>query len=186
VQSRTDAPSPAPYALWEANSVKFADVASRVSGISTPIFGISWTPPVSDVAVARRIVTFLEDRRVLYSPYEVEVPEHVVASVLSIRQYMTDVLAEGGIADELAAWLRSIRAAARKFLDQWAEIEQGEVVNVVPTDFGTSHMIDSGFNQALGEFRGVVGVAIAAIAAAFGLDVEEPLATILPSPDLDA
>ena len=60
--------------------MKFADVASRVSGISTPIFGVSWTPPVSDVAVARRIVTFLEDRRVLYSPYEVEVPEHVVAS----------------------------------------------------------------------------------------------------------
>jgi hypothetical protein len=65
----------------------------------------------------------LEDRRVLFNPYEVEDPEHVVASVLDIRRQMTDILAEGGIADALSAPLRTIRAAARKFMDEWTRFE---------------------------------------------------------------
>jgi hypothetical protein len=45
---------------------------------------------------------------------------------------------------------------------------------------------DPAFNQALGEFRAAVGTQLAHIAAAFGLDVEEPLSSILPAPDQDA
>jgi hypothetical protein len=44
-------------------------------------------------------------------------------------------------------------------------------------------MSDPGFNQALGEFRALVGIQLAHIAAAFGLDLEEPLSNILPLPD---
>jgi hypothetical protein len=46
-------------------------------------------------------------------------------------------------------------------------------------------MSDPGFNQALGEFRALVGIQLAHIAAAFGLDLEEPLSNILPLPDRD-
>jgi hypothetical protein len=45
---------------------------------------------------------------------------------------------------------------------------------------------DPAFDQALGEFRAAVGTQLAHIAAAFGLDVEEPLLSILPAPDQDA
>jgi hypothetical protein len=45
---------------------------------------------------------------------------------------------------------------------------------------------DPAFNPALGEFRAAVGTQLAHIAAAFGLDVEEPLSSILPAPDQDA
>ncbi len=72
---------------------KYTEVASRLTGISTPIFGASWEPPVSDVAVADALLTFLEDRRVLYVPSEVEVRHHCIMSVLEIRQHLTEVLA---------------------------------------------------------------------------------------------
>jgi hypothetical protein len=41
------------------------------------------------IAVARRIITFLEDRRVLYNPYHMEDPRHCIQSVIEIRQFLT-------------------------------------------------------------------------------------------------
>src|SRR5687768_8950801 len=45
----------------------FNDLTSRLTGMSIPIFGMSWTPPASERDAAKRVVTFLEDRRVLYN-----------------------------------------------------------------------------------------------------------------------
>ena len=166
--------------------MKFSEVIGRLNGFSTPIFGVSWTPPTSDVAVARQVLTYLEDRRVLYNPYDVESPEHVVASILEIRRYLTEILGQGGIDNTLAAPLRIIRAAARKFMDQHTRQEaDASRIYIVSPPFGGSQMSDPGFNQALGEFRALVGIQLAHIAAAFGLDVEEPLSNILPGPDRD-
>ena len=48
--------------------MKFQEILSRITGLSVPVFGVSWTPPAAEVTIARRVVTFLEDRRVLYNP----------------------------------------------------------------------------------------------------------------------
>lgn len=162
-------------------------MATRLNGVSIPFFGVSWQPPRSDVAAAREVITFLEDRRLLYNPYEVEIPEHVVQSVIDIRREMTRSLAAGGLADELTGSLRSIRAACRKFLDSVGVSDDGrDRLHLPPTAFGVHHMHDIGFNQSLGELRGVVGVEVFKIAAAHGLDVEDGLASILPVADEDA
>ncbi len=101
-------------------------MATRLNGVSIPFFGVSWQPPRSDVAAAREVITFLEDRRALYNPYEVEVPEHVVRSVIDIRREMIRSLAVGGLADELTGSLRSIRAACRKFMDSVGVTDDGK------------------------------------------------------------
>jgi len=62
------------------------EIASRLTGFSSPIVGVSWNPPEAEVTAARRIIAFLEDRRVLYQPTEMENPAHCVQSVLVVRQ----------------------------------------------------------------------------------------------------
>ena len=89
--------------------MKFTEVIARVNGVSTPIFGISWTPPKVDVGVARKVLAFVETRRVLFSTYSNEVPDECVASVLQIREFLTTVLGDGGIAAQLLEPVRLTR-----------------------------------------------------------------------------
>ena len=62
--------------------MKFSEIANRLTGISTPFGGASWQPAELGIAGARRVIAFLEDRRVLYDPCEMEVPDHCVRSVI--------------------------------------------------------------------------------------------------------
>jgi hypothetical protein len=151
--------------------MRVSEIVSRLTEISTPIGGVSWRPPTPDVDVARRVLTFLEDRRVLYNPSEAEVAEHCISSVVQIREFLTEVLAEQGIGNELAEPLRAMRAACRRFLDWFGPLE-------TPGDFYLPYgngLQDWRLNQGLGELRAVFGLHIAKIAVKYGLDVEWPL-----------
>jgi hypothetical protein len=155
--------------------MKFSEIANRLTGISTPFGGASWQPAEMEIATARRVVAFLEDRRVLYEPSEMA--SHCVHSVIEIRHRLSDELGKlDGNRSELAASLRAMRAACRKFLER------------VGTDGreGIHHANGWGFHSwtfgsALGELRGTFGVHVARIAAAFKLDVEDRLASIVPA-----
>jgi hypothetical protein len=157
--------------------VRFSEISSRLTGISTPIFGVSWEPAQSDIDAVRRTLGFLEDRRVLYAPDEAEEPQHCVDSVLRIREFLTDQLGRGGVPEDVSDSLRAMRAAARKFLDA-TDLKQ------LDRELGWSSQVlgSAGwrFHQALGEMRGVFGIHIARLAVAYGLDVDEPLAAALP------
>jgi len=64
--------------------MKFSEIANRLTGISTPLGGVSWQSSDPEVSAARRVIAFLEDRR-FYAPEEMEVAAHCVDSVLEIR-----------------------------------------------------------------------------------------------------
>jgi hypothetical protein len=155
--------------------VKFKEVVARLTGLSVPVFGVSWNPPPAEVTVARKVITFLEDRRVLYNPYHMEDPGHCVSSVIEIRQFLTTELGTLTESDGLAGSLRAMRAACRKFLDG-VGVKGGTHRSA---RLGLAH--DWMFMSAIGELRGVIGLHVAALAAQHGLDVEGELASILPA-----
>lgn len=159
--------------------MRFKEILSRLTGISVPVFGVSWNPPEADRAVVKRVVAFLEDRRVLYAPSEMEVAEHCVHSVIEIRGFLTGELGQLDDTSDIAASLRALRAACRKFLDT-VHNDGGDIVR-----FGFSHGHWAGwvFNGALGELRGVFGVHVAILATKYGVNVEKDLAAILPGED---
>jgi|TARA_B100002003_G_scaffold228901_1_gene237659 hypothetical protein len=156
--------------------MNFREIVSRLTGLSSPVFGVSWNPPEPQVKIARRIVAFLEDRRVLFEPSEMEIPSHCIQSILDIRRYLTTELQSLDSDTEIANSLRALRAACRKFMKTVGA--RSEII-----DFGASHghWASWKFMGALGELRGVFGVHIARLAASYGLDVEDDLAKILPA-----
>jgi hypothetical protein len=158
--------------------MKFADISKRLTGFSTPIFGVSWNPPEADRAVARRLVAFLEDRRVLYEPSHVEVPDHCVQSVLEIRRALTQELSALDPNSELGQSISAIRSACRKFL---STVQTGDS-RIIRFGSDHGHYASWVFISAIGELRGVCGIHIAKIASAYGLDVEAQLASIFPEP----
>lgn len=166
--------------------MKFAEVVARVNGVSTPIFGVSWTPAKADVTVARRVVAFVETRRVLFSTYTNEVPEECVQSVLQIRDHLSEMIGNGGVGAELLQPLRLMRRYCVRFLERVGASEDRQ-----DPDARGRHLFreprwamhDYWFGEALGELRSGVGLQVAIIAASFGLDVEDDLARTLPDPD---
>jgi len=150
-------------------------LASSVTGISTPIFGVSWNPPEDKRDIVRRLVTFLEDRRVLYVERHMEYGPWVDQSILKMREEITDVLKTCPEDEHLTSPFRAMRAACRKFHDDTSSPEQ------------RPHMFphDALMWEALGRLRGVFGLHLARLCVAFGIDVEPELASIFPADEDD-
>lgn len=153
-------------------------VASRVTGFSCPIFGASWKPVKADIDIAQKVITFLEDRRILYNEYEVERPEHCVRSVEKMREFLTSVLVTVQNRQGLPAQLRVMRAACRKFMDNVQPTRGRKLDPFTPADGWA-------IASQLGDLRTTIGVHAAIICAMYGLGVEGDLATVLPPPPSD-
>jgi hypothetical protein len=153
--------------------IPFLEFTNRITGISTPVFGVSWEPPTLDIEVAKNLLAFLEDRRVLYNSFELERPQYVVKSVIEIRKRLTHDLERLDRSSPLAEAITAMRASCRKLLDEIQKFE----INERRLLFIESMIIAS----AIGELRGVFGIHIAQIAVRYGVDVEQELASILPT-----
>lgn len=134
---------------------------------------INWEKAPGDAAVARRVVTFLEDRRLLFGVRHCEDELHCVQSAIEIRRFLTNEVtkAEPG---SLVESLRAMRAAMRMFVDA-AGPNATYYRHREPT--GTDR-----FSLALGELRTLMGLHLAVIADQYGIAVEPDLAQILPPP----
>jgi hypothetical protein len=165
--------------------VRFSELASRLTGFNVPLFGVQWTPPTADVTVARQVLAFVEARRVLFSSYTNEVPEHCVSSVIEIRDFLTDTIGRGGIGQELQQRVRLMRRYCIGFLDAVGATEPEDPSAGRRRLFREARwrMHDYEFGQALGQLRAGVGLQVALVAASFGLDVDDVLAEVLPLQD---
>lgn len=161
----------------EPVTMKFEEIVSRLTGFSTPVFGVQWNPSEPQRAVARRVLAFLEDRRVLFVPSAMELPDHCVQSILRIREFLTQELGALDSDQPLAQSLRAMRAACRKCL---ATVE-AEGRHIIQFGAHRNHYASWIFNGAIGELRGVFGIHIATLAVSHGLDIEGDLASILPA-----
>jgi len=156
-------------------TMKFPDLLNRLTGISCPVFGVSWNPAETQRSIARRLIIFLEPRRVLYSAYQYESVCPCITSVIEIRNYLTSELHKIDDSSALSSYVRGMRNACNKFLTR------------CPNDAGfrcqacrAGNIENWIFTAAIGELRGTFGIMVGQIAKAYGIDVEDDLAQIIP------
>lgn len=122
----------------------------------------------------------MEDRRVLYNAYDLEVVSQVEYSIHQIRDEGTKALSDLQPNSFAVTPIRAIRAAGRRFHD-----DQNEEFRFFHGRDWDHREGSPAFFTALGAFRGSVGYQIALLAAHYDIDVEGYLANILPSLDGD-
>lgn len=167
--------------------LRFGEIARRLTsfGITVPTgagLSVGIAPPApSDRQHATELLAFLQDRRVLFDPTEVEVPAHCAMSVMEIRHQLARHLAQLDGKSTLAASLRGMLAACHVF-----QTRTQSVVGVSWRSPGAWDLPTWIFDQALGEWRAILGLHIAQIAAAHELDIEGPLTGLITNvaPDL--
>lgn len=166
-----------------ASRSKIKQIISRLTGFSLPIFGVQWQPSPNSRDVGRRVLAFLEDRRVLFAGFAVEVPDHCVQSVLEIRKYLTSEIQQLVEEDDLTQTLVAMRAACRRFLDRMESARISEDSRSRPAGEWLMHDAIAAFRfgEALGELRSVFGVHVARICVAFDLGVTADLEEMLPA-----
>jgi hypothetical protein len=150
-------------------------MAYRPTGLGAFGFSVNWEKVPGDEDVARRVVTFLEDRRLLFGERHVEDELHCVRSAIEIRRFLTDELTKAKPGRSLAESLRAMRVAMRSFVDAAGPDARN-------FRYHHGHMTDR-FSLALGELRSRVGLHLAVIADQYDIEVEPDLAQILP-PDV--
>lgn len=151
--------------------MRFKEILASITGISVPVFGIQWQPPIPEVRIARELIRGLEDRRVLYRPYETEGVQHSLGSVMDMRSILTTA-AQGLTGDTLLLkQIQKLRRACRDFCDIIGSSKFSQAAQPIQQSL---------LHRELLKLRKTAGVILAAIVLAYGLDVDDELASILP------
>jgi hypothetical protein len=156
--------------MSKTKKIAFKEIANRITGVSLPVFGVSWNPPESERKIVRETFIFLEDRRALYNDFAHEIDHEVAKSVLAIRNELTSALKRLPEGSEAVPSFKSMRAACREYLDSTGRHGRGRRWNG-PFSFMTQ----------LGGLRAVIGIHVSYLAVKFGIDIDGELVRVVPA-----
>lgn len=144
----------------------------RVTGVSW--VGVQWEYKDNDREIARRVLTLLAGRRMLWKDFSLEIEEHCVRSADRVRDELGRHLENPEIGAELAGEIEALRSSFMAFMDEVGP--EGDLHRRYHPGIGTDPL-----SMALGRLRGLVGVHIGVLASQYDLEVSDELATIVPS-----
>ncbi|WP_291317406.1 hypothetical protein [Desulfuromonas sp.] len=119
--------------------ISFQKILQRITGISTPLGGISWSPPVNEIAVAERVVTMCEDRRVItprFAQLNPITPLRAISSIQEIREILTREMVELSRGSELFEILTQFRTSCTECLSEL------EVTGIHDKGFAQAHTLE--------------------------------------------
>ncbi|WP_339430052.1 DUF6650 family protein [Pseudomonas taetrolens] len=152
-------------------ALKFERIYKNITGLSCPVFGIQWNAPVIEADEARSIIALLENKRVLFNPANMEDANHCALSILDIRSEITKALQALPASSALSSSLRRMRKSCLEFSNKLGH------PNFLSFDPPVQVSI---LERELFKLREKFGISVAEISVAYGVDIDDGLASIIP------
>ena len=120
----------------------------ELNGFSTSIGGISWNKTTSSKELFTHLLFFLESKRILVNPIELEFKDWCIESVLEIKKQLVNITQEVKLKDFDADKIRNLVDACNNYLDT---VTPMNLTGIIYKKDGRWE--DLSFDRAMKEFR---------------------------------
>lgn len=143
----------------------------KITGISTPVGGLSWEIIEIDKQGIKEMFNYLETKRLLINPMEMEIPEQCALSALEIKRYLVDLLQEFKFINETEDIIKNLCNACNTFLDGLNEKNRPHII--YKNDHGD--WCDMSFSRIMKEFRTTFRTNIAMLENEYKIDFKKEI-----------
>ena len=135
----------------------------ELNGFSTSLGGISWNKTTSSKEMFSHLLFFLESKRILVNPIELEFKDWCIESVLEIKQQLVNITQEVELKDFDADMIRNLVDACNTYLDT---VTPMNLPGIIYKKDGRWE--DLNFDRAMKDFRNSFKLEIAKIEKSIG------------------
>ncbi|MBQ8506953.1 MAG: hypothetical protein IJ466_05950 [Clostridia bacterium] len=145
----------------------------RLTGISLPFGGLSWDQNTTAKECFQYLMIYLESKRILVNPHEMELKSECIQSTLEIKRTLTEIVKDAALGQEDLEIVRSMIGACNNFLDSTREDDVPHLIYKLDG----KHWENSRFDTAMKEFRSAFRYQLKKIeerhSLHFGLEIPE-------------
>ena len=137
----------------------------KVTGLSTPFGGISWEYTEAEKKGVQELFFFLETKRILVNPIEMEIKQWCIKSAIEIKEKITELHFKYNFSNHTTDCMRSMIDACNDFLDKLGGVKETGILY----KNGNGDWADSMFSSAMKRFRKIFRDNINLLSSAYNL-----------------
>lgn len=122
---------------------------TKLTGINAPFGGISWDTKTTNEDRLKYLFLYLESKRVLDNPMEMEIQKDCIKSVLEIKRTLVDITKDIDFKDHEIKAIRSMINACNVFLNAVQNVQFAHIIY----ENGEHSWDNPTFDNALKKFR---------------------------------
>ncbi|MFR9707918.1 DUF6650 family protein [Paenibacillus sp. MB22_1] len=143
----------------------------KITGISAPFGGLSWEITESERQGIEKLFYFLEAKRLLTNPIEMEMPEQCATSTIENKNFIVVLLGDRAFSDATKTILRSMTDACNTFLDELNAKKRPHIIY----KNNQGDWVDSNYSQIYKNFRSTIRLGIQELEIRFRLKFEKAI-----------
>ena len=138
----------------------------KITGVSVPFGGVSWEYTEPEKKYIQDLFFYLESKRVLTNPMDMEIKAWCEQSAIEIRNTLDSVLSKADYHQDTINCIRSMMNACNVFLDDMRKVDITGII------YKNNHgdWEHSGYSAAMKKFRKVFRDNIQFLSSAYGLE----------------
>jgi len=136
----------------------------RITGIDTPIGGISWEYTDSEKKGVQQLFDYLETKRLLINPIEMEKKDWCILSAIEIKQKINEINIKFDFKNDTKLITKAMIDACNTFLDDLQNVKNSGIIYKSNGDWE-----DIVFSKAMKKFRKQFKDGIVCLSNNFGI-----------------